>query len=95
MLNSNWYQRNALPMHAAHEISHILNGDEGVLYYRNYYSKAGAEGAANRSAIKILVPLYFADVEPEDASSVQFVDALCIPGNLQDWIEEEIRRFYA
>lgn len=95
ILNSNWYERNALPMHAAHEVEHILNGDTGTLYYHNCYAKYGSEGAANRGAVEILVSLYFADVDPEDANSQQFMDSLCIPNSLEGCVDTTIRDFYS
>ncbi|QFR62529.1 hypothetical protein LH991_16330 [Schleiferilactobacillus harbinensis] len=94
ILNSNWREHNALPMHAAHEVEHILNGDTGTLYYHNCYAKYGSEGAANRGAVGILVPLYFADVEPEDANLFQFMDNLCIPSSLESWVNSTIQNFY-
>ncbi|KRL12819.1 hypothetical protein FD09_GL002806 [Schleiferilactobacillus perolens DSM 12744] len=76
-------------------MEHILNGDTGTLYYHNCYTKYGSEGAANRGAVEILVPLYFADVEPEDVNLFQFMDNLCIPSSLESWADTTIRDFYS
>ncbi|WP_203664766.1 ImmA/IrrE family metallo-endopeptidase [Lacticaseibacillus sp. 53-4] len=67
VLNRNWPNKREIPFQAAHEIKHILNGDDGVYYYSTDRSQQIFEGDANRGALKILVPIYF----PQFSSQVQ------------------------
>lgn len=87
VLNTNWHNKKELAFQAAHEIAHLLDGDRGVLYYATKPAKTAAEGEANRTALKIVVPMYFADTDPEDANLHAFMSDLAIPC----WLEDEAR----
>lgn len=93
MINANWHIRAQLPFHLAHEISHVLNGDSNVLYFTP--SKDGIEGQANRDAVALLVPLYFAETDQEDANVQRFVDAFHIPESMYEWALESINQYYS
>lgn len=56
--------------------------------------KQGQEAEANLTAFHILVPMYFADTEAEDANSQNFMDAFHVPEPLVNMAEDEIRSFY-
>lgn len=91
-INMNFGDQNQLPYQAGHEVQHVLEGHEGVLYFTP--SKMGMEGAANRGSIDILVPLYFDSVEPEDANAAQFIDDCGISDGLRDYVAGAICDFY-
>jgi hypothetical protein len=93
MVNSNFHIKRQVPYQFAHEIHHVEAGDSNILYFS--LQKAGIEGAANRAAVKMLVPLYFDGVEPELARVDNFMEAFAIPGNMRDWCEHDISDFYA
>lgn len=56
--------------------------------------KQGQEAEANRTAFHILVPMYFADTEAEDANSQVFMDIFHIPDSLAGVAEDEIKNYY-
>lgn len=85
VLNSNWPNLREIAFQLAHEISHILNGDNGVYYYSTDRSAQICEGDANRTALHIIVPMYFDGVEPENANLHRFMEDLQIPA----WLEHE------
>ena len=85
VLNYNWPNKREIAFQLAHEIGHILDGDEGVYYYATDRSAQICEGDANRTALHILVPMYFEEIKPEDANLHQFMTDLAIP----TWLEHE------
>ena len=93
MVNSKFHIKRQIPYQFAHEIHHVEAGDSNILYFT--LQKAGIEGAANRAAVEMLVPLYFDGVDPELARVDNFMDAFAIPGNMRDWCEHDIREFYS
>lgn len=94
VINTNWHDPAQLPYQAAHEIAHVLHEDPGVLYFVPT-AKSGCEADANRGAIDILVPMYFADVEPEDANVNDFLQAFSIPAYMHDATCTAVREYYA
>lgn len=93
ILNSNWRNQKELSMQVAHEIGHVINGDVGTLHY-SPCSDSSAEAGANRYAIKLLVFMYFENIDQEDANEEQFMDELAIPAWLKDEAHKEILKFY-
>ncbi|MFD1411118.1 M48 family metalloprotease [Lapidilactobacillus gannanensis] len=93
ILNSNWQNQKELSMQVAHEIGHVINGDVGTLHY-SPCSDSSAEADANRYAIKLLVFMYFEDIDQEDTNEEQFMDDLAIPAWLKDESHKEILKFY-
>lgn len=93
IVNLNWHDPQQLPYQAAHEIAHILNQDAGALYLFSL-SRISIEGAANRGAINILVPIYFDGIDGHDANVERFMEAFQIPGTMWDWCEEAINDHY-
>lgn len=85
VLNYNWPNKREITFQLAHEIGHILDGDEGVYYYATDRSAQICEGDANRTALHILVPIYFEEIKPEDANLHRFMSDLQIPS----WLEHE------
>lgn len=93
VLNSSWRDQNELPFQAAHEIAHIENGDIGIQHY-SPCSDVRTESAANRRALEIVVPLYFSDLEFEEANGDKFVTDLRIPAWLWDEAHSKIVNYY-
>lgn len=93
VINTNFHDQQQLPYQAAHEVSHVLNQDDGCLYLFTY-SKTSIEGAANKRAIDILVPIFFEDIMPEDANINNFLQAFHIPSKMTDWSIESIQNYY-
>ncbi|WP_273931915.1 ImmA/IrrE family metallo-endopeptidase [Lacticaseibacillus paracasei] len=92
-VNMNWHEPKQLPYQAAHEIMHVLHQDPACLYFYSA-SKNSIEGEANIGGIHILVPLYFTDIDKEDANLNQFMKAFDIPASMEDAASEAIKGFY-
>lgn len=54
MVNNRWHNKNEIPFQLAHEISHMLNGDEGSLYYCSPASHTKIERGANDKDIDLM-----------------------------------------
>lgn len=93
VINMNFHDQSQLPLQAAHEVGHILNQHSGLLYMFTLL-KSKQEAEANLTALQILVPMYFADTDPEDANSQNFMDAFHVPEPLVGMAETEIRHYY-
>lgn len=94
VINSNWHNQREICLQTAHEIGHVLNEDDGVLYYCSTSSHNSIEYKASQTGIEILVPLYFADLPQEEANLDRFVNQLAIPGYLVPYAEDKIREYY-
>ena len=93
--NTTWHNQREIPFQIAHEIGHILNGDDGVYYYSTDRSAQICEGDANRTALHIIVPMYFDGVEPENANLHCFMEDLQIPIWLEHEAHDIIAEYYA
>ncbi|APX73143.1 ImmA/IrrE family metallo-endopeptidase [Companilactobacillus allii] len=95
VINNNWHIQNQIPFQLAHEIGHVLNGDgfKACLYFSP--AKNGIEGHANKTAIHLLVPLYFENIEYTYANAVRFMEAFNIPLYLENTVITEIKTYYS
>ncbi len=94
VINRNWHIHRQVPYQAAHEIAHVLHEDPGVVYFHVPTAKSGIEAEANRTAINILAPMYFDEIEPEDANIDEFLGAFAIPSYMYDVTYNAVRKFY-
>ena len=90
IINSSWHNQNELPFQIAHEIAHVLNRDEGVLYYSSYSSHSKTEANANNKAIDILLK-YVDETSELSGNYSAFMEVYGIPYLL----EENVKRSYA
>jgi Zn-dependent peptidase ImmA (M78 family) len=95
VINTNWHIHSQIPYQAAHEIAHVLHEDPGVVYFHVPTAKSGIEAEANRTAINILAPMYFDEIEPEDANIDEFLGAFAIPSYMYDVTYITVRKLYA
>ncbi|ARQ94309.1 hypothetical protein A6F60_11635 [Levilactobacillus brevis] len=66
----------------AHELGHVVNGDEGTLYYSSFSNKSKYERAANMTGLDILIPIYV-DVTGYTFNNVSpFMEQFGIPSYL-------------
>lgn len=95
IVNTNYYVKDQIIFQFAHELGHVLNGDESLtpLYYSP--TKYKIEGAANRTAIGLLIPYYFKDTPLECVNIVNFMNAFKIPSHLTDIATIEINEYYS
>lgn len=92
IINTNWYDHIQIPYTIAHEIGHVQNNDAGVLYFTP--TKTRFESAADRYAVRLLVPMYHSDVEPEFANVHRFMSALHIPACMEEYSSKMIESYY-
>ena len=90
IVNMNWHNQNELPFQLAHEIGHMLNGDEGVLYYSSYSSHSKIERSADDTAIDLLFK-YCLDTNDVTLNYIDFMNYYGIP----NYLEQNVRRRYA
>lgn len=95
IINTNWYRPRQIPLQICHEIAHIKRHDEKihVLAFSSIFSDPKDELSANTLAIRMLVPLFFDDVEVENINAQDFIDYFDIPGHLNKIVVEEIHRY--
>ena len=89
IVNMNWYNTSEIPFIIAHELSHMLNDDSGVLYYSTSSAEIAIEGAANKKAISMLINY----AKMEDANTlnpVQFMEQFGIPSKFEDIVINQL-----
>ncbi|GEO66222.1 ImmA/IrrE family metallo-endopeptidase [Levilactobacillus brevis] len=85
LINLNWYNQSEIIFQMAHEIGHVINNDEGVLYYSSFSNKSSYERNANLKALDILIPIYLDIIGDYNSDSVfPFMEAFCIPNRLEN-----------
>lgn len=93
VINMNWYDQQQLPFVVAHETGHVLCGHRGISYFCEP-SNSATEAEANRTAIDILVPMYFADIDAQDANYHAFMESFHIKESLADYSIDTIDDYY-
>jgi len=92
LINLNWYNQSEIIFQMAHEIGHVVNHDEGVLYYSSFSNKSSYERNANLKALEILIPIYLDIIGDYTSSSVfPFMQAFCIPDRLENDVVSAFR----
>lgn len=94
LINSRFHDPYQIPYQAAHEVEHVLMEHSGQLYF-NGADTCGQEGEANRGALKLLVPMYFADIDADAANPYTFMKAFSIPGTMYDYTVSAIQEYYS
>lgn len=90
IVNNRWHNQDEIPFQLAHEIGHMLNGDEGALYYCSPASHTKVECGANDKAIDLILD-YCAINEKSTDNYADFMHYYGIPSSL----EENVKRRYA
>lgn len=90
IINLNWHNQKELPFQVAHEIGHMLNGDEGILYYSSYSSHSKIERSADDKAIDLLFS-YCLDMGKVTINYSDFMEYYGIP----NYLEQNVRQRYA
>lgn len=84
IVNMNWYNKKEIPFQMAHELGHVINQDEGILYYSSFANKSKYERTANMTGLDILVPIYL-DITGYSLDNVSpFMEQFDIPSDLGD-----------
>lgn len=90
MLNFNWENKREIPFQIAHEISHLLNKDNNVLYHASYCESAKHEAGANLSAIDILIGYYQANYGYDYITPELFMKQFGIPNKYEYQVEDRV-----
>ena len=94
-INMNWHRKKELPFQIAHEIAHVLNGDDAnILYFSTDVSHSKIEYGANSKAVDILIPMYFNECSSDCANIEKFMNDLVIPGRMQEEVVSKIRKYF-
>ena len=97
VMNSNWHNPREFMLQLAHEISHVIHGDKGDVYYYHacFTGKESVEYKANVGAVKLLIPFYCQDTDIQCVNSANFMEAFHVPHYLASVVSEEIKKYYA
>lgn len=91
VINLNWCPRAEIPFSMAHEIGHVINGDNGH-YQLTSVAHSKAEHDANLVAFQILRE--WAESHDVDVSEPYlFMSCFAIPGKLSDQVAEDFTRY--
>ena len=97
VMNSNWHNPKEFIFQLAHEISHVIHGDKGDIYYYHacFTGRESVEYKANVGAVKLLIPFYCQDTDIQCVNSANFMEAFHVPHYLSSVVSEEIKKYYA
>ena len=95
-MNLDWHNHHELVFQLAHEISHVIHGDKGDVFYYHagFTGKESIEYKANLGAVKLLVPFYCQKTDREYVNSVNFMKAFNVPSYLADVVNAQICHYY-
>lgn len=97
VMNLDWHNPKEFVFQLAHEISHVIHGDKGDVYYYHacFTGKESVEYKANVGAVKLLIPFYCQDTDIQCVNSANFMQAFRVPHYLASVVNEEIKEYYA
>lgn len=97
VMNLDWHNPKEFVFQLAHEISHVIHGDKGDVYYYHacFTGKESVEYKANVGAVKLLIPFYCQDTDIQCVNSANFMQAFHVPHYLSSVVSEEIKEYYA
>jgi hypothetical protein len=96
VMNLNWHRPAEISFQLAHEISHILNGDETDIcfYHATFTGKHSVEYKANTGAVKLMVPFYCQGIPKETINVYDFMESYEVPSYLDNVVREEVHNYY-
>ena len=97
VMNLDWHNPKEFVFQLAHEISHVIHGDKGDVYYYHacFTGKESVEYKANVGAVKLLIPFYCQDTDIQCVNSANFMQSFHVPHYLSSVVSEEIKEYYA
>ena len=95
VMNLDWHRPSEIIFQLAHEISHVIHGDKGDVYYYHAYftGKESVEYKANLGAVKLLVPYYCRYRNKESINAYEFETMFKIPAYLNDVVINELKNY--
>lgn len=95
IMNLDWHNQQEFIFQLAHEISHVVHGDKGDIYYYHacFTGKESVEYKANLGAVKLLVPYYCQHRSKENINAYEFETMFKIPAYLNDVVINELKKY--
>lgn len=95
VMNLDWHNPKEFVFQLAHEISHVVHGDKGDIYYYHacFTGKESVEYKANLGAVKLLVPYYCRYRNKESINAYEFETMFKIPAYLNDVVINELKNY--
>lgn len=93
IINMNWENQDELPFITAHEIGHVLNEDQGPLYYCSASAHNKIEAAANEKAIDLMLN-YCVSMDNLISNYTDFMYYYGIPNCLNDKVKERYALYF-
>ncbi len=95
-MNYRWHRPKEIAFQLAHEISHILKGeDEDICFYTaSFTGKSSVEYKANVGAVELMIPYYCDGVDKEIINVNDFEQTYLIPSYLDPVVREQIAEYY-
>lgn len=95
-MNLDWHRPHEIVFQFAHELAHVIHGDEGdvVYYHASFTGKESVEYKANVGAVKLLVPFFCQETDKENANPYRFMGMFDAPSYLINVVENEIQQYY-
>lgn len=90
LINMNWHNRWEIPFSFAHELGHIINGDDGINYYHSFTVHSKTEFEANKTAIDIILA-YCRDNDIPTENSNMLCEQFGIPFKLEYIVTLKLR----
>lgn len=90
MINMKWRNPHELPFQIAHELGHVLNGDNGVRYYESFPTRSKTEYQANLTGIRLLLK-FCADNDINVDNPLSFAERFGIPEYLENAVAYEMK----
>lgn len=96
VMNLDWHRPSEIIFQFAHELSHVIHGDKGDVFYYHacYTGKESVEYKANVGAVKLLVPFFCRETDKENANSYRFMAMFNAPAYLSGVVSREIKNYY-
>lgn len=96
VMNLDWHRPSEIIFQFAHELSHVIHGDQGDVFYYHacYTGKESVEYKANVGAVKLLVPFFCQETERENANPYRFIKMFNVPTYLFNVVSREIKDYY-
>lgn len=95
VMNLNWHHPSEIIFQFAHELSHVIHGDQGdiVYYHASFTGKESVEYKANVGAVKLLVPFFCQETYKENANQQRFMKAFDVPSYLSGVVTSELKKY--
>lgn len=95
VMNLDWHHPSEIVFQFAHELSHVIHGDQGdiVYYHASFTGKESVEYKANVGAVRLLVPFFCQETNQENANQERFMKAFDVPSYLSGVVTEELKKY--